>query len=57
MHSALVAVSRFTFAASRTPDIVQARQRFRYDFFQRAINEEAEVRQEMHRLFDRLLKK
>lgn len=38
-------------------DIVQARQRFRYDFFQRAINEEAEVRQEMHRLFDRLLKK
>jgi hypothetical protein len=38
-------------------DIVQARQRFRYDFFQRALNEEAEVREEMHRLFDRLLKK
>lgn len=38
-------------------DIVQARQRFRYDFFRRALDEEAEARQEMRQLFDRLMKK
>jgi Trypsin-like peptidase domain len=38
-------------------DIVQARARFRYDFFQRALGEEAETRTEMQQLFDRLLKK
>jgi hypothetical protein len=38
-------------------DIVQARARFRYDFFQRALAEEAETRQEMQKLFDRMMKK
>ena len=37
-------------------DIVQARQRLRYDFFRRAVEEEAEVRDQMHQLFDKMLK-
>lgn len=37
-------------------DIAQARGRLRYDFFRRAVDEEAEVRDEMYKLFDGLLK-
>ncbi len=37
-------------------DITQARQRLRYDFFRRAVDEQAEIRNQMYQLFDRLLK-
>ncbi|MEA3211363.1 MAG: serine protease Do [Chthoniobacter sp.] len=37
-------------------DVAQARERIRYDFFQRALAEEAGTRAQMSKLFDRLLK-
>jgi Trypsin-like peptidase domain len=37
-------------------DIMQAKARFRYDFFRRAVTDEAKLRDQMHELFDKLLK-
>ncbi|HYR59226.1 MAG TPA: serine protease [Chthoniobacteraceae bacterium] len=37
-------------------DITQARQRLRYDFFRQSVEEQAEIREQMFQLFDRLLK-
>ncbi len=37
-------------------DLAQVRPTLRYDYFQRALGEEGEVREEMYQLFDRLLK-
>jgi hypothetical protein len=37
-------------------DVAQARQTLRYDYFQRALNDEMQVREEMFRLFDRIVK-
>ena len=37
-------------------DITQARQRLRYDFFRTSVEEQAEIREQMFQLFDRLLK-
>jgi hypothetical protein len=37
-------------------DITLARQRLRYDFFRKSVDEQAEIRDQMYRLFDRLLK-
>ncbi len=37
-------------------DITQARQRLRYDFFRKQVDEQAEMREQMYQLFDRMLK-
>lgn len=37
-------------------DVNQAKQRLRYDFFRKSVEEQVEVRDQMYRLFDRLLK-
>lgn len=37
-------------------DITQAKQRLRYDYFRRSVDEQAETRDQMYQLFDRLLK-
>jgi hypothetical protein len=37
-------------------DITQAKQRLRYDFFRREVDEQAEIREQMYQLFDRLMK-
>lgn len=42
--------------AATQADIAQARQTIRYDFFTQSLREEAQVREEMYKLFDRILK-
>lgn len=37
-------------------DITQAKQRLRYDFFRQSVEEQAEMRDQMYKLFDGLLK-
>lgn len=45
-----------TLRATTQSDITQARQTLRYDYFSRALGEESQVREQMYKLFDRLLK-
>lgn len=42
--------------ATTQTDIVQARQSLRYDFFGQLLRDEAEIREEMYKLFDQILK-
>ncbi len=42
--------------AATVGDITAARQRLRYDFFRKSVDEQAEIREQMYQLFDRLLK-
>jgi hypothetical protein len=37
-------------------DITAAKQRLRYDYFRRQVDEQAEIREQMYKLFDGLLK-
>ncbi|MGB8170627.1 MAG: serine protease [Chthoniobacteraceae bacterium] len=37
-------------------DVTQAKQRLRYDFFRKSVDEQAEMREQMYQLFDRLQK-
>ena len=42
--------------SSTLADVTQARQRLRYDFLRKSVDEQAEIREQMFKLFDRLQK-
>ena len=45
-----------TLRSATTGDIVQARQRMRYDYFRRSLDEQAAYREQFHKIFDKLMK-